>query len=49
MVTNILWQNSKFCIEHDPLNQNLINKIFEVEKKIKNGSPTIPTTLKDEL
>ena len=42
-------QNSKFCIEHDPLNQNLINKIFEVEKKIKNGSPTIPTTLKDEL
>ena len=42
-------QNSKFCIEHDPSNQNLINKILEIKKKINNGIPTLPTTLKDEL
>ena len=42
-------QNSKFCIEHDPSNQNLINKILEIKKKINNGSPTLPTTLEDEL
>ena len=42
-------QNSKFCIEHDPSNQNLINKISEIKKKINNGTPTLPTTLKDEL
>jgi len=42
-------QNSKFCIEHDPSNQNLINKILEIKKKINSGTPTLPTTLKDEL
>jgi hydroxyacylglutathione hydrolase len=42
-------QNSKFCIEHDPYNQNLINKILEIKKKIINGVPTLPTTLEDEL
>jgi hydroxyacylglutathione hydrolase len=42
-------QNSKFCIKNDPLNQNLINKILEIKKKINNGAPTIPTTLEDEL
>ena len=42
-------QNSKFCIEHDPLNQNLINKILDIKKKINNGIPTLPTTLEDEL
>ena len=42
-------QNSKFCVEHDPLNQNLINKILEIKKKINNGDPTLPTTLEDEL
>ena len=42
-------QNSKFCIEHDPSNQNLINKILEIKKKINNGDPTLPTTLEDEL
>jgi hydroxyacylglutathione hydrolase len=42
-------QNSKFCIEHDPSNQNLINKILEIKKKINHGSPTLPTTLEDEL
>ena len=42
-------QNSKFCIEHDPSNQKLIDKIQEIKKKINNGTPTLPTTLKDEL
>ena len=42
-------QNSKFCAEHDPSNQKLINKIIEIKKKIKNGNPTLPSTLKDEL
>ena len=42
-------QNSKFCIKHEPSNQNLINKILEIKKKIKNGNPTLPTTLEDEL
>jgi hydroxyacylglutathione hydrolase len=42
-------QNSKFCIEHEPSNQNLINKILEIKKKINNGIPTLPTTIEDEL
>ena len=42
-------QNSKFCAEHDPSNQNLINKILEIKKKINDGIPTLPTTLEDEL
>jgi len=42
-------QNSKFCIEHDPSNQKLINKILEIKKKINSGTPTLPTTLKEEL
>ena len=42
-------QNSKFCIEHEPSNENLINKILEIKKKISNGIPTLPTTLEDEL
>jgi len=42
-------QNSKFCIEHDPTNQKLKNKIKEIKKKIKNGIPTLPSTLKEEL
>ena len=42
-------QNSKFCIKHDPSNQKLINKIFAIKKKINNGTPTLPSTLKEEL
>jgi len=42
-------QNLKFCIKHDPSNQNLIDKMSEIKKKINNGIPTLPTTLKDEL
>jgi hydroxyacylglutathione hydrolase len=42
-------QNSKFCIKHDPNNQNLINKISKIKKKISIGIPTIPSTLQEEL
>tara|TARA_Y100000768_G_scaffold387593_1_gene379425 strand:+ start:1788 stop:2507 length:720 start_codon:yes stop_codon:yes gene_type:complete len=42
-------QNSKFCLTHDSTNLNLKNKILEIERKLKDGLPTIPTFLKDEL
>ena len=42
-------QNSKFCIQYDPSNQNLIKKILEIKKKSDKRIPTIPTTLEDEL
>ena len=42
-------QNSKFCIQHEPENLNLQNKISEINEKLKNKLPTIPTTLKDEI
>ena len=41
-------QNSKFCIEYDPENTKLKNKITEIKKKLKKNLPTIPSTLKDE-
>jgi hydroxyacylglutathione hydrolase len=41
-------QNSKFCIEHDPQNLNLQNKMTKIKEKLKNNTPTIPSTLKDE-
>ncbi|MBD1135938.1 hydroxyacylglutathione hydrolase [Pelagibacterales bacterium SAG-MED47] len=42
-------QNSKFCIRYDPKNLSLRKKIIEVEKKLKEGVPTIPSILKDEI
>ena len=42
-------QNSKFCLKHDPLNKNLVNKISILKKDVQNGKPTIPSTIKDEL
>ena len=42
-------QNSKFCIKYDPSNESLKNKIFEIEKKIKDNKPTVPSILKDEI
>ena len=41
--------NSKFCIEYDADNQNLKKKIEDIKRKIKNGSPTIPSTIKEEI
>ena len=42
-------QNSKFCIKYDPDNLALKNKIVDIEKKLKNNLPTVPSTLKDEI
>ena len=42
-------QNSKFCIEYDPENINLKNKIKEIKKKLEKSLPTIPSILKDEM
>ena len=41
--------NSKFCIEHDSENLNLKKKIQNIQIKLKNSLPTIPSTLKEEL
>ena len=42
-------QNSKFCFAYDSDNENLKNKINDIEIKLKNGLPTIPSTIKVEL
>jgi len=42
-------QNSNFCIAKDPDNQKLKEKIIEINKKIKNNLPTIPSILSNEL
>ena len=42
-------QNSKFCIKYDPDNLALKNKIDDIEKKLKNNLPTVPSVLKDEI
>ena len=42
-------QNSKFCITYDKENQNLINKIKEINEKLKKNEPTLPSTLEDEI
>ena len=41
--------NSKFCIKHDPKNEKLKKKIENIRKKIKDGLPTIPSTIHEEL
>ena len=41
--------NSKFCIKYDPENLNLQKKIRDIEIKLNNSLPTIPSKLKDEL
>ena len=42
-------QNSKFCESNDPDNLNLKNKIIKISENIKNGQPTIPSILSDEI
>ena len=42
-------QNSKFCIQYDNKNQNLVKKIRDINEKLKKNKPTIPSTLEDEL
>ena len=41
--------NSNFCVTHDKNNKNLKAKINDMDMKIKNNLPTIPSTIKDEL
>ena len=41
--------NLKFCIKYNPENRNLKKKAENIKKKIDNGLPTIPSTIKDEL
>ena len=42
-------KNSDFCLEYDPDNQNLKNKIKIIKEKLKQNLPTIPSTIKDEI
>ena len=42
-------QNSKFCLTYDSNNLKLKNKIQNIEERLKNGLPTVPTILNDEL
>ena len=42
-------KNSDFCLTHDANNNNLKTKIHLIDAKLKDGLPTIPSTIKDEL
>jgi hydroxyacylglutathione hydrolase len=42
-------QNSRFCITHDKNNEKLKAKIDNINLKLKDGLPTIPSTIEDEL
>ena len=42
-------KNSDFCIANDKNNKNLKLKIKDIEIKLRNNSPTIPSTIKEEL
>ena len=41
--------NSKFCIKYDNENLSLQKKIQDIEIKLNDNLPTIPSTLKEEL
>ncbi len=41
--------NSKFCIKYDNENLTLQKKIQDIEIKLNDSLPTIPSTLKEEL
>ena len=42
-------QNSNFCIANDSKNFKLKDKIIKIKEKLRNGLPTIPTILDDEI
>tara|TARA_Y100000746_G_scaffold218908_1_gene215882 strand:- start:7 stop:726 length:720 start_codon:yes stop_codon:yes gene_type:complete len=42
-------KNSEFCINYDKENSALRDKIKLIKKKIDNGLPSIPSTIKEEL
>ena len=41
--------NFKFCFKFDPNNNHLKDKQKEIDAKTKEGKPTIPSTIKEEL
>ncbi len=41
--------NSNFCNKFDENNSELNKKILDIKKKLENGMPTVPSTIKDEL
>ena len=41
--------NLRFCIKFNPNNNNLKDKENLLEAKLKEGKPTIPSTIKDEI
>ena len=42
-------QNSNFCIQQDPKNSKLKDKIIKIKNKLENGRPTLPTILSEEI
>ena len=42
-------ENSNFCKAYDSNNLHLKNKITKIKEKIRNGLPTIPTILDEEI
>jgi hydroxyacylglutathione hydrolase len=42
-------QNSNFCEAYDAENLQLKNKITKIKEKLKNGLPTVPTILNEEI
>ena len=42
-------KNSMFCQKYEESNKNLKKKIIEIENKLKNNLPTIPSTIEEEL
>ena len=42
-------QNSNFCIQQDPKNSKLKDKIIKIKKILGNGLPTLPTILSEEI
>tara|TARA_B100001093_G_scaffold351427_1_gene335925 strand:- start:492 stop:1211 length:720 start_codon:yes stop_codon:yes gene_type:complete len=41
--------NSRFCMKHDSKNLKLKKKIENIKKKISEGIPTVPSSIKEEL
>ena len=41
--------NFEFCFKFNPNNNHLKDKQIEIESKIKEGKPTIPSTIKEEI
>ena len=42
-------KNLDFCLNFDPKNNKLKEKMLLINKHIQNGTPTVPTLLEDEL